>query len=251
MDEPVYLSKSGQIAVITLNQPAKKNAISAAMMDILVDTLRRCDVDDEVRVIILRGEGENFSAGGDLDQKVPGADTVEGKCAILQHYLWAVQALREVGKPVIAMADGYVVGGAFSLLLACDLVVVSDRVKVVPAFISIGIIPEMGLMKLLPAAVGEKLAKEILFLNKRLGSEDLLRLGIANRVFPANELAARTEDFARELAAQPNLSIQLSKRIMNAASDVGLDQVMRAEATSSPLCSLSAEFAEVARRFAK
>ncbi|MDR1710544.1 MAG: enoyl-CoA hydratase/isomerase family protein [Propionibacteriaceae bacterium] len=251
MSDPVYATRDGAVATVYLNQPAKKNAISAKMMDALATIMRELDADPEIKAVVLRGTGENFSSGGDLAQDEPGADTVEGKVGMLQRYLTAVKTIREIGKPVIAAADGYVVGGGFSLLLACDLAVVSDRVKVVPAFVSIGIVPEMGMMKLLPELVGEKTAKEILFLGKRLGADDLLRLGIANRVFPAAEFEAATLAFASELAAQPGASVQFTKRIMNATADVGLEQLLRAEVVTSPMCTLTADFAAVAKKFAK
>jgi len=234
---------------LTLSNPAKRNAISAAMMDELARHLRAAAGDPGVRAVILTGEGDHFSAGGDLDQ--PGGERPEDKRALLARYQEAIRALRALPQPVVAVADGHVVGGAFSLVVASDLVVVSDRVKVTPAFCAIGIVPELGLMKLLPDLVGQPRAKEILFLNRRLTAADLERLGLANRVVAADGLAAAGVELAAELAAQPSLGVQLAKTILNAAADTGLDQVLAAEVTASPLCTLTDEFAAAARRFAK
>jgi 2-(1,2-epoxy-1,2-dihydrophenyl)acetyl-CoA isomerase len=234
---------------LTLSNPAKRNAISAVMMDELAAQLRAAAGDPGVKAVVLTGAGDHFSAGGDLDQ--PGSERPEDKRAFLARYQEAIKAMRALPQPIVAAADGHVVGGAFSLVVASDLVVVSDRVKVTPAFCAIGIVPEMGLMKLLPELVGQQRAKEILWLNRRLLADDLERLGIANQVVPAADLAAAGVALAAALAGQPSLGVQLTKTILNAAADTGLDQVLAAELTASPLCSLTDEFAAVAARVAK
>jgi 2-(1,2-epoxy-1,2-dihydrophenyl)acetyl-CoA isomerase len=233
----VYVSRTeAAVATVVLSQPQKKNAISATMMAELAAVLLRLDADASVAVIVLRGAEDNFSSGGDLAQVPERELTAEKSRLLLRSYLRAVQTLRAIAKPVIAMADGYVVGGGFSLLLACDLVCVSDRVVVIPAFCKVGIIPEMGMMKLLPDAVGEHVAKEILFTNRRLDAHDLQRLGLANRVFPAQDLERGTTELATLVAGMPALSVQVTKEIMNSAGAASLDAVIVAESTASPLC---------------
>ncbi|MFV0452855.1 MAG: enoyl-CoA hydratase/isomerase family protein [Propioniciclava sp.] len=243
MDETVYAETTEEhISTLVLNQPRKKNAISAPMMVRLGELLRDADADDEVRVVILRGEGENFSSGGDLRQTPPELVSIENTRATLRPYLELIRQIRRMSKPVIAQVDGYAVGGAFSLMLACDLACVSDRVCVVPAFCQIGIVPEMGLAKFLPQLVGDKLAKELLFTNRVLDSEELLGYRLVNRVLPAGELSAGTLALAREVAAMPPLSIQVTKNMVNAAYDSGLDATLEAESTASPFCANTAAF---------
>lgn len=250
--EAVYTEHLGDgVLQVVLNQPRKKNAISAGMMDLLSGHLRAADADPEIRVVVLRGAGEHFSSGGDLTQSAPGEATVESARAQLQRYEAAIRTIRQIGTPVIAMADGFVVGGAFSLLLACDLVCVSDRVRVVPAFCRIGIVPEMGLMKFLPDLVGERAAKEILFTDRNLTADDLRDLRLTNRVLPPQELVAGTLELARQVAAVPPQSVQITKGIMNAAADTGLEAVLQAETTASPLCTHTEGFRETMRRFGR
>jgi 2-(1,2-epoxy-1,2-dihydrophenyl)acetyl-CoA isomerase len=231
------------IAVVVLNQPRKKNAISAVMMDRLRELLIEADDDPAVRVVVLRGAGEHFSSGGDLKQTPPEEATIARAREQLRRYLRATETIRQIATPVITMVDGYAVGGAFSLMLASDLVCVSDRATIVPAFCQIGIVPEMGMMKLLPDLVGQQRAKEILLLGERLSGQDLKDLGIANRVLPAAELEAGTLALARQLAAMPALSVQITKGIMNAAADTGLAAVLQAESTASPFCTATGPFA--------
>lgn len=248
----VYAEDLGDgVRAVVLNQPRKKNAISAVMMDLLADLLRAADADEDVRVVLLRGEGEHFSSGGDLTQSGPGEQTVEAARAQLQRYETVIRTIRQIGTPVVAMADGFVVGGAFSLLLACDLVCVSDRVRVVPAFCRIGIVPEMGMMKFLPDLVGDKLAKEILLADRELSGADLRELRLANRVLPADGLEAGALELARRVAGMPPQSVQITKGIMNAATDTGLEAVLQAETTASPLCTRTAGFRETMKRFAR
>ncbi|HEY0217750.1 MAG TPA: enoyl-CoA hydratase/isomerase family protein [Cellulomonas sp.] len=248
-EDTVYLELPGEgVAVVVLNQPRKKNAISAAMMDRLRELLVAADDDPDVHVIVLRGAGEHFSSGGDLSQTAPQDVTIERSRDSLRRYLRAIETIRQIATPVIAMVDGYAVGGAFSLMLACDLVCVSDRATVVPAFCALGIVPEMGIMKLLPDLVGAQRAKEILFTNEVLRGQDLKDLGLANRVLPAEDLETGTMVLARQVAAMPPLSIQITKGIMNAASDTGLAAVLQAESTASPFCTETRQYAEVVRR---
>jgi len=250
--DSVYTERLDEhVAAVVLNQPAKKNAISAVMMDRLAEYLLALDESPDVRVVVLRGEGEVFSSGGDLSQTPADAATIETSRATLRHYLRAVRVLRHVATPVVAMVDGVAVGGAFSLALACDLVCVSDRVRVVPAFCALGIAPEMGIAQFLPQLVGEKLAKEILFTNRALDAAELRRLGIANRVLPAPDLAAGTLELARQVAAMSPTSIGVTKALVNRGLDVGLDGLLEAESTASPYCAQTADFAAAAARFAR
>lgn len=242
-EEPLVLCSSPRehVTELVLNAPRKRNAISAAMMDVLADELERAESDPQTRVVILRGAGEHFSSGGDMKQIPPQDASLETSRRLLRRYLRAIQVMRRISKPVIAMADGYVVGGGFSLVLAADLVCVSSSVVVIPAFCSLGIVPEMGILKLLPELVGQQLAKEILMTNRRLGAVDLERFGIANRVFDQADLRTGTLELAGTIAAQPTISIQLTKALMNATADRGLDVLLEAESTSSPFCSYTAE----------
>ncbi len=247
----VYIRREGAVASIVLNQPKKKNAISAVMMDKLTDALHELEQEDAVRVIVLRGEGENFCAGGDLDQPGPRPMTAEFSRQSLRRYLRATRAIRETSKPVVALVRGYAVGGAVSLMLACDLALLSEGARIIPNFCKIGLIPEMGLMSTLPAVVGPQKAKEILFFGERLSAADCLGLGVVNRVFPEESFEEEAAAFLEKLCALPNLSLRITKGIMNSAMDTQLNAVMESESIGSPFCSQGEEFKAIAARFQK
>lgn len=247
----VYIEKRGSIGTIILNQPSKKNAISAVMMDLLTDALHRLEQDDEVRAIVLRGEGDNFCAGGDLDQPGPKPMTAEFSRQSLRRYLRAIREIRATSKPVVALVKGYAVGGAVSLVLACDLVCLCDNSKIIPNFCKLGIIPEMGMMSTLPAIVGPQKAKEIMFFGERLSAEECLKLGIANRVFSEESFEQEAAAFMDKLQAMPNLSLRITKGIMNSAMDTELNSIMEAESIGSPFCSQGEEFKAAVAKFQK
>lgn len=239
------------IMAIVLNQPKKRNAISAVMMDRLVDLLAQADADPEVRVVILRGAGEHFSSGGDLNQASPDEVGPEFSRKSLRRYEAALRAVRHCAKPIIAMVDGYAVGGAFALVLASDLVCVSERATFVPAFCQIGIIPEMGIMKYLPELVGPQRAKEILFLGESISGAGAAEMGLANRVFAHDALEAGTLGLARKVAEMPDASIQITKGLLNVTADGNLDALLEAETTASPFCTTTKAYAKTMERFAK
>ena len=247
----IYIVREDSIGSIVLNQPKKKNAISAVMMDKLTDALHELEQDPEIRVIVLRGAGENFCAGGDLDQPGPRPMTAEYSRQSLRRYLRATKEIRATSKPVVALVRGYAVGGAVSMMLACDLICLSEGAKVIPNFCKIGLIPEMGLMSTLPAVVGPQKAKEILFFGERLSALDCMQLGIVNRVFPEESFEEDAKEFLEKLSALPNLSLRITKGIMNSSMDTELNSIMEAESIGSPFCSQGEEFKSIAARFQK
>lgn len=248
----VYAERlEGGIEVVYLNQPCKKNALSGEMMTKLDALLRAADVDDGVRVVVLRGVGDDFSSGGDLDQGPALEPGPEGARKTLRRYLAVVRTIRTMSKPVVAMVDGYAVGGAFALVCASDLVCASERALFVPAFCQIGIVPEMGMMKLLPDLVGAQRAKELLFFGGKIPALQLYDWGVVNRVFPTETLEADTLWFARQLAGMPDASIHLTKNIMNALADGNLEACLEAESTASPFCTTTKAYAATMEKFAR
>lgn len=236
-NDVVYMEKIGDgVAVIRLNQLRKKNAISAHMMDLLSGFLDEADIDDEINVVVLRGEGDVFSSGGDLSQSTPEESTPEHARKTYRRYCAAINAIRFCSKPVIAMVDGYAVGGGFALALASDLICISSEAKIIPAFCQIGIAPEMAIVKMLPELVGEQRAKEIIFLGDTLDGNRLGELGIANRVCSSDSLELETYALARSLAKMPSASIQVAKAMINSLSDGKLSSSLSMEQTASPFC---------------
>lgn len=236
------------IAFLVINKPQRKNAIDGNMMDVLSEQLQRLSDDPDVRVIILKGEGENFSAGGDLKQGGPEGLTIEQSRKLLKKYTRTVKTIQQISTPVIAMVDGYAVGGGMSLALACDIIYVSDRVKFLPNFLKVGIIPEMGAMMFLPQLIGPYRAKELWFTGKVLDAEEAYRLGIANKIFPADQLEVETLALAKEIVTLSYTAVEITKKITNGTMGPILDLVLEAETTASPFCTQTEEYKSMAAR---
>lgn len=250
MKPDVYIEyREEGIAFLVINKPQKKNALSGPMMDLLTGALTQLNEDDAVRVIILKGEGENFSAGGDLTQGGPSG--IEHTRKLLKRYMRTIHTVQQIGKPVIAMVDGWAVGGAMSLALACDIILVSDRVKFTSNFLKVGIIPEMGAMMFMPQLMGPYRAKELWFTGRVVGAQEAYQMGFANRIFSPEQLEDETIAFAKEVASVSAMSVQLTKGITNGTMSQMLSLVMEAESTASPFCTQTDEFSEIMARFKK
>lgn len=250
--DAVYMEKIGDgVAVIYLNQPKKKNAINARMMDLLSACLHEADEDEDIRAVVLRGAGDCFTSGGDLSQGSPEENTPEHARKTYRKYCRALNAMRRMSKPVVAMVDSYAVGGGFALILASDLVCIAEEAAIVPAFCQIGIAPEMGVVKFLPELVGQQRAKEILFLGERISGKELFDLGIANRVCPSSALEDVSYGMAKRLAQMPDASIQVAKGMVNALSDTNLQVALDMEQTASPFCTTTRAYAATMAKFAK
>ncbi|MFQ9180190.1 MAG: enoyl-CoA hydratase/isomerase family protein [Eggerthella lenta] len=141
-------------------------------------------------------------------------------------------------------------GRAFALVCASDLVCASERALFVPAFCQIGIVPEMGMMKLLPDLVGRS-AQGAAVLRRQDPALQLYDWGVVNRVFPTETLEADTLWFARQLAGMPDASIHLTKNIMNALADGNLEACLEAESTASPFCTTTKAYAATMEKFAR
>lgn len=252
MKDVVYSElKEDGIAFLVINKPKKKNAIDGDMMDLLTDELFALDRDEQVHVIILKGEGENFTAGGDLNQGGPEGLTIEQSRRLLKKYTRTIQTIQQISTPVIAMVDGYAVGGGMSLALACDIILVSDRVKFLANFLKVGIVPEMGAMMFLPQQIGPYRAKELWFTGRAILADEAYQLGFANRIVPADELEKETFAFAREVSRLSTNAVQITKNITNGTMSQMLNLVMEAESTASPFCTQTIEYREMAARFKK
>lgn len=225
---------SDRICVLTINKPERKNAISPEMMDFLADTLLQLDRDDEVNVIVLKGQGENFSAGGDL--KAARAPGVENSRNVLRKYGRAVQTIIQIEKPVIALVDGYAIGGGMSLALACDVVLASERAKFSSNFLQVGLIPEMGALLLLPMTAGLNKAKELWFSARMIAASEAKELGIVNQIVEADRLEAEGLAFARQVAQMPATAVRITKRLSNSIACSLLNATLETEAQASPFC---------------
>lgn len=211
--EKIIVEQDGPIARVTLNNPARRNAIGREMWQAIPVIFRELDADDGVRVIIVKGAGgKAFSAGADITEfkdtrSNPGAAKEEER---MEHY--GHETIAEVSKPTIAMIEGFCIGGGVEVAILCDIQIAADtaRFAVTPAKLGIGY--RYRDTKMLMTSVGPKYAKEILFTGRQFTAAEALAMGLINRVVPEAELAAFVDDYARMIAENAPLSIRTAKR---------------------------------------
>ncbi len=210
IDDVLY-EKKESFAVITLNRPVVLNALNWSIMRRLWWALGEAEKDDDVKTVILTGAGRAFSAGGDIQSTPPPDNDPSPSGMQINLKIW------EMPKPVIAAVRGYAVGQGHELAGMCDMTVATEDA----VFGELQIRHSFGPPILVtPFLTGIKQAKEILMLGERISAPDALRLGLVNRVVPADELMSTAEDMARKMAALPQKTVRTNKLLVNRAYEL-------------------------------
>jgi len=210
MTDHIRISKSDGLLTMVIDRPAKKNALTDAMYKALADSLEAAHDDPEVRAILLRGEGDMFTAGNDVGEFA--AIAMSGQQP--QHVTRFLRALATATKPIVAAVHGRAVGVGVTMLLHCDHVVLSDDAQLTTPFVNLALVPEAASSLLLPARIGHVRAFAMFALGEPVSAQDAVAWGIANKAVPAGELVATAEGFARRLAAQPTGALTATKALM-------------------------------------
>ena len=243
----VAIEDRGAVRHVVLNRPEKRNALSSALIEELGAALHAAAAEPCVRIIVLRGEGPMFSSGmdtADLGELASDPSRLhEWRAAILQ--IWNL--CEDMANPTIAEIHGACLGGAAELALACDLRVMAADAVIGLVETRIGLIPDVGGCSRLPALVGLGRAKELIMASKVVDGTEAERIGLANRVAPAQELTAATAQLAGELLACAPLAVGLAKGVLNAVAHPGLAGTLEQEVAAQALCATSDDFREAAQ----
>jgi len=254
MPEPILVARNDAIATVTLNRPESLNTLDVAMMEALVIRTAALAADDTLRVVVVRGAGRHFMAGGDLRTFAERLDLTpearrEDFLQMINSLHAAIEHLHRMPAIVIAQARGAVAGFGLSLLCACDLAIAADDAYFSTAYRNIALTPDGGGTWSLPRIVGLRKAMEMLLLSERIDAAEAARLGLVNRVVPGADLDAAVTALAQSLAAGPALALRNVKRLARASLDRTLSEQLRAEATSFADCAATSDFAEGVRAF--
>ncbi len=246
--EAIRIERNEGLVTITIDRPAKKNALDAAAWNELDRAFAELAIDPEVRAVIVTGAGGNFSAGADLSGNKSGMGLTGRPVQPI------VQEMRVVGeiilrlarmpKPTLAKVDGVCVGVAMGLALACDLLLASDRARFSEIFAKRGLALDGGTSWLLPRRVGLQKAKELAFFADMIDAKEAESIGLVNKVVSASELDAVADEWGRRLAAGPTLALGLSKRLLDASSSVTLEQALEDEARCQHITHTSKDMRE-------
>ena len=245
MTDTVLLERRGAAAIVTLNRPAKLNALDGELMADLDRITREVAEDGTVRAVMLRGAGRAFMAGGDVAYFHANLDTLEAQFQEMgQGFHASVKRLRTMPKPVLACVHGAVAGGGLSVMLACDLAIASRDAQLSLAYANIGTSPDGGSSFTLPRIVGMRKALELAFLGERLDADAACSLGLVNWVVNPEELEARASSILERLAAGPTFAYARTKALFNETWERTMTAQLDAELASFARCVPTHDFAE-------
>ena len=228
----ILLGHDGQVAVITLNRPKALNALNGEVVRELGEAVDLIAADENVKAVVIMGAGDKaFAAGADITEINGVADAAEGE-AIAQRAQETFDKIEKLGKPVIAAVNGFGLGGGCELLLACDIRIAADVAKLGLPETNLGVLPGGGGTQRMARLVGSGMAKMLIFSGEIIDSAEALRIGLVERVVPAEELIPTVMAFAKKLAAKAPLALAESKAAINNAFALPLDEGCALEAAA-------------------
>jgi len=225
----IDLEYQGHVALITIKQPDKLNALNSDRLRSLFFRIQEASLQPDVRAIVLTGAGERaFVAGADIKEMVS-LDQAAGRTfGDLGHAV--ASALEDAPQPVIAAVNGYAFGGGCELALACDIRLASPNAVFAQPEVSLGIPPGWGGSQRLPRIIGPGIASELIFTGRRVDAEEALRIGLVNAIHPVSQLLPKALEMARRIAANSPRSVRAAKRLIAATRGPEYCNGLKAEA---------------------
>jgi len=248
----IIVKKEQGIATITLNRPDKLNSMSEELLDELIEAVNDAEKDEETKVVVITGAGRGFCSGGDVTALSTGemGGAAEAKDWVLRPGKYLVKKLMGLQKPVITAINGPAVGAGCGLALAGDYIIASDKARFSQIFVRIGLVPDAGSLYLLPRLVGIAKAKELCFSGEMIDAKEAERIGLVNRVVPAEELEATAMELASQLAKGPSKALAFIKNIINVGLFTNnIDAVMEHEAQAQAILFQTEDFKEGMKAF--
>lgn len=246
MNNTILTEVRGDTLFLTLNRPQAMNAVDVTMSRRMVELGNALpELAADARVIVLRGAGPSFMAGGDIQgfqAHMPDVDKMLQP--LIDGFHVFVQALADAPQPVLCSVQGAAAGGGFSLAIACDMVIAASSAKFALAYRKLGTSTDGGATYTLPRILGQKRAMEVLLLSDRISADEALALGLVNRVVDADDLEAETLRMANQLAANSAVANAAMKRLLRASYGNSLAEQLVMEREQFVGCSREEDFAE-------
>ncbi|MEN2767131.1 enoyl-CoA hydratase/isomerase family protein [Ornithinibacillus xuwenensis] len=244
--ESILYEKKGKIVEIKLNRPSAYNAFTEQMNNDVMSALKVATKDDEVRCIIITGNGKAFCSGQDLvevDERTNHAEFLR------ERYHPMLQALRQTPKPIVAAINGTAAGAGMSLALACDFRVMKSRANMISAFMNVGLVPDTGFLYMLPKIIGYAQALEVATLGNPITAEKAKDLGLVTEVYNETEWDERVKDFSTYLAELPTKTFSLIKRYMLTGMHENYETFLEQEAFAQRIAGMSKDHQEGLKAF--
>ena len=222
------------IAVLKINRPDAMNSLNNELLNELNCALEQIDSDEQIRVLIITGEGRAFVAGADIEQ-MSTMNVQQGKEFGVQGSA-VFRKLENISKPVIAAINGFALGGGCELALACDIRIASNKAKIGQPEVGLGITPGFSGTQRLPRLVGEGKAKELIYTAKAITAEEALAIGLVNKVVEPQELLNAAMQMAKTIAKNAPIALKLSKEAINRGMQTDIDSSIAIENNLFALC---------------
>jgi len=232
----------GAVALLTLNRPEALNALDGPTLEAIRAHAEAIAGDPGVRAVVVTGEGRAFAAGADIAAMQPFGAAEAGEFSRLGHRAFA--ALESLATPTIAAVNGFALGGGCELALACDWILASEKARFGQPEVNLGILPGFGGTSRLVRRVGLAWAKQLVLSGEAIGAEEALRIGLANRVLPADELLEAALAAGEAIAAKGTLAVAAAKRVMQQGQDADVRTAHALEQEAFAACFATEDRAE-------
>jgi 2-(1,2-epoxy-1,2-dihydrophenyl)acetyl-CoA isomerase len=230
MSKFISTSLENNILTITLDRPDKLNSFVEPMAKELQDALASANEDDDVRCVLLTGNGKAFSAGQDLPEVVDKGKDYKLGDTVRDSYNPTIKAIRHLNKPVVCAVNGTAAGAGANIALACDIVLASEEAVFVQSFSKIGLIPDSGGTFFLPRLVGLQRANAMYLLDEKISSKKAEEMGLIYKAVPKDNLLDEAESICQNLAKMPTKGFALYKQAINQSLSNNLDEHLDLEA---------------------
>ncbi|WP_399935469.1 enoyl-CoA hydratase/isomerase family protein [Streptomyces kanamyceticus] len=237
LDSLILHTTDNAVSWITLNRPEAMNAVTWDQRERIIALLDEASGDPGVRAVVITATGKGFCAGADLRGAPATGERVPGDVArtVRRGAQRLISAVLDCEKPVIAAVNGTAAGIGAHLAFACDLVIAAEPATFIEVFVRRGLVPDGGGAYLLPRLIGPRRAKELMFFGDAVPAADAERLGLVNRVVPADDLEKTAREWAQRLAAGPTRALALTKQLVNASLEEDRATAFAAEAAAQEI----------------
>lgn len=232
--ENLLLEKEGNIAILSLNRPHALNALNSKVLEELDQAINRIEMDDEIHLLILTGQGRAFVAGADIEE-MKDMNSMEAR-AFSKRGMEIFRRIELMEKPVIGAINGFALGGGCELAMSCDIRIASEKAKFGQPEVGLGITPGFAGTQRLARLIGLGRAKELIFTTDLIDAQEAYRIGLVNKVVKGEELINFTMDMAKQIVSKGQIALRYSKTAINRGIETDMETGMSIERELFGLC---------------